>query len=239
MKRIFVSLLFLYSLQAEGQRRLKELQVLPFVRFDKFPAFAFNYGRASNDTLSMKGLSPGLNINYKYSLNNKTNLIGGIGYYRYSFSKLKRINSMFGVSDARPIDYPSFNNLFYHTHNYAYNNLSVNLGVERLFIVKRDLQLNMGAHFSNMFTYHQVYKIGINGITYRTNGKALFAQSVYITAGLEQTIGKFKVGPQFIIPLFDNWRKDDAFEENNKERRHKLFNGIGIGIQINYPLKKK
>jgi hypothetical protein len=108
---------------------------MPFVRIDWYPEISFNYaGRYSTDYLKMKGESWGIDLNYKYALDNSINLKAGLGYFRYSFNKLENYNSLFGNSNIRPIDYPSFNNLGYYTDAYFYNSLSLNIGAEKIFL---------------------------------------------------------------------------------------------------------
>lgn len=238
MKKTILSfvILFLFS-TGFGQKRPNELQVLPYVRLDWYPEFSFNYGgRASTDRLKMRGTSVGLNINYKYALQNNINVIGGVGYYKYSFNKLSNKNTLFGASDSRDIEYPSMINLAYNTYSYHYNSLSLAIGIEKFWKVNQNIQVGIGLSMNNFFIFQQVYKFHYKNIIYRTNNKSLFAQSVFVNAGIEKKIGKLKIGPQLIIPLFDAWHKDDAFQEDNSEKRNKWLNGIGLGIQINYPL---
>ena len=241
MKKTILSLvvLFLFS-GVFGQKRSNELQVLPFAKLDWYPEFTFNYGgRFSSDSLKMKGISWGININYKYALQNSIKIIAGIGYYRYSFSNLRRINSSFGVSDTRPIEVLSFNNFFYHTNSYRYNTISLNIGVEKLFRLNQSLHLTGGFSLSNYLTFQSVYKTNFDGFVYKKKGSEIFAHSLTTEIGFEKELGRLTLGPKLLIPVFGTWGKDEVFKENKNENRSKWLNGIGIGLQLNYPLTKK
>lgn len=239
MKYIIVFfVLFFFHESVRGQRERNEIQVLPFIRADWFPEVSFNYGgRASTDRLKMNGLNTGVNVNYRHSLKKGIYLTGGFGYYKISFSNLKRENSVFGFSDSRPIEYPSTANFLYSTEKYHYSTMSVNIGVEKVYTLKNKAQLSAGLHLSNYFTFQQRYKIN-DEITYKRSNNGLFGQSVFLTMGIIKKLEKVKIVPQIMLPVFDIWRKDEVFLENESERRNKWLNGIGLGVQINYPLGK-
>lgn len=234
---VFFTVFFFYE-SANGQKGKNEIQILPFVRANWFPEFSFNYGgRASTDNLKMSGLSMGVNFNYRHFLKKSIYLTGGLGYGKINFNNLKRENSVFGFSDSRPIEYPSTANFLYSTEKYHYSTVSLNVGVEKVCTLKNKAQLSAGLHLSNYFTFQQRYKIN-DEITYKRSDGGLFGQSVFLTAGIIKKLDKIKIVPQLILPVFDVWKKDEVFLESESERRSKWINGIGLGVQINYPLGK-
>jgi hypothetical protein len=51
---------------------------------------------------------------------------------------------------------------------------------------------------------------------------------------------KIEIGPSLIVPVFDIWKQDVVFpEENSADSRTKWFSGIGLGISINFLISKK
>lgn len=241
MKKTILSIIILFLFYVGfAQKRPNEFQVLPFARLDWYPEFTFNYGgRFSSDSLRMKGVSWGINFNYKHSLNKEMSFVVGLGYYRYSFTKLRRINSAFGFSDARPMEFPSFNNFFYHANNYHYNTALLNIGVDKLFKLEKKAQITIGFFFRSYLTLQSSYKTNFGGLVYKKPGMELFGYSLTTEAGLEKQFGRLRLGPKLLIPLFDIWSKDEVFLENKNANRNKWLNGIGVGFQINYPLIKK
>ncbi len=55
---------------------------------------------------------------------------------RYRFNKLTNINSIFGPSNGRSITYVYIGDLGLGTDKYAYNIIPVNLGLEKIWLLK-------------------------------------------------------------------------------------------------------
>lgn len=241
-KIITFSIFLIFGINGQCQKKINQIEIKPFIRRDSYPEFSYNYaGRVSTDHLKMKGKSWGINLNYKYALKNNINLKGGLGYYNYSFDKLENINTQFGVSDTRPIKYPSLTNLGYYTDGYHYNNILINLGIEKLIYLKKELILITGMELNNYFTFSQVYHISYQGTAaYKNKANRLFGHSLGLNISLVKQIGKMYIGPVLVLPVFDTWKKDNIFQgEVNSEYRNKWINGIGLGISCNFLLKKK
>ena len=90
MKVKLTALLFLFLGNCLfAQKKSNRLQFFPFVRVDWYPEFSYNVGgRPSTDYLKMRGISPGINVNYKFGLQKNVDLITGLGFYKFSFNKL-------------------------------------------------------------------------------------------------------------------------------------------------------
>lgn len=226
-----------------AQKRPNEIQLIPIIRYDWYPEITFNYGgRFSTDQLKMKGLSFGLNANYKYTLRKKINITAGLGFYKYSFSNLKRINSSSpssGISKARPSEIPSNNNFFYSTYSYYYTTLSFNIGIEKLVEINKNINFFYGIGFSQYLKLKSVYKTNFGGFVYKKKDLQLFAQTILANIGFEKKFRKINIGPHLLVPIFDSWHKDEVFLEPRNEKRNKWLKGIGLGISCNYKLSKK
>lgn len=241
MKNIFVSVIsILITIVALGQKKPGELQIMPFVRFDWYPEFSYNVnGRPSTDFLKMRGISPGLFLNYKHSISNNFIIIAGSGFYKYSFIKLTNRNTQFGTTNSRPIKYPSMIDFGWRTNSYNYKCISFNLGIEKSFKIKKELNLNAGISYSLFLTFNQAYKLRTDDITYRKTDKQLFAQTIFAYIGFEKKLKNIGIVPKLLIPVYDKWHKDEVFfSETDSETRNKWLNGLGIGFEINLPLKK-
>jgi len=222
MYKIFSFLIFLFfGINVLGQKKINQIEIKPFIGIDWYPEFSYHYlGRASTDFLKMRGISWGINLNYKYALKNNFFLKGGLGYYKYSFGKLENLNTQFGSSDARPIKYPSFTNLGYYTDAYYYNNMVFTLGIEKLIYLKKELILSTGLEINNYFTISQVYHISYAGTPdYKNSISRLFAHSLDLNISLLKQIGKMQIGPVLVLPIFDAWKKDYVFLEENSACR--------------------
>ena len=240
MKKLFVVSLFLVLFNCSfGQKIKSQIEVTPFTRYDKYPGFSYNLlGRASTDFLKMQGLSWGIDVNYKRLLIQHLYIKAGIGYYRYTFNKLDNLNSVFGNGDARFVDYPGPNFDLYLTHKYWYNNLSANIGLERSYNLKNDVLITTGVNWRHYFTYSKRFNIKYGSTGSDINTKYVvsdfryFGNSINVQLAITKPIDKFFIGPYIIIPVYDYWKKDEKFDENEREGRKKWLGGLGVGITI-------
>lgn len=235
MKKILFALLpvFALSLLAPAQKNKGQFEIMPYVRFDKYSAFSYNF--IDRNSLSMKGISYGLSTNYKYAIANWVDLIGGIGYYRYSFNKLTNINSSFGEGHSRSIIFPSRAQPLYSTDAYYYHTVSLNIGFGKNFVLGKKNWLSSSVIGSNYFTFRQAYKIE-ETLTYKSSKTKSFAQSLIVKAGLLRQLGSIRIGPSLLVPVYNSWLKDEVFLENPSEKREKWLMGWGAGIDINLKL---
>lgn len=235
---LFVSFTFCFS-----QKKNAEVEITPFLRWDSYPKFQYAINPTNSNTLKMKGTSIGLNLAYKlYSVKNWA-IKTGVGYYRYSFTKMKQINTLFGESKTRVIHYippgPLAPALIYTTDRYWYNSIMLNVEINKSFFIKERYLVAVGTQMNNYFTYSQLYHIrsGAKGINYRKGNGRYFGYSVLFTGSFQKKIGKINMGPVILIPVYDAWKKDKNFpQEMDNGNRSKSFTGFGIGFTFNIPL---
>lgn len=244
---IFIVFFSFASTFVLAQKQKTQIEINPYVRFDRYHEFSYVLnGRPSVDYVKIKGTSFGLNLFYKIPIAKSILLKPGIGYYKYSFNNIKKENTQFGMSDSRNINFPSALLIPFFTDKYWYNTIAINIGIEKLFICKNDLQVATGINLSNHFTYSQHYHITYNNSDnpidndYSLKNGRYFGFSAILNASLLKRFGKFNLGPSLILPVFDTWKTDETFpEETNSSSRNKWLGGIGLGISCNYSISKK
>jgi hypothetical protein len=242
MKKLFLLLtVFVLSNNVISQKSFSKIELKLFQRIDWYPGFSYNVGgRPSNDFLKMRGISWGAFANIKYPLSKQIKVKAGLGFYNYSFNHLENENSLFGKGKSREIDYPSTMNLNYTTDRYYYRSILVNIGIEKEFFVRHDLVLAIGSELNNYYTISQKYHLTYRGINYKRNENAFFGHSIVLNSSLFKKTDKIEIGPSLIVPVFDIWKQDVVFpEENSADSRTKWFSGIGLGISINFLISKK
>jgi hypothetical protein len=244
--QLFVFLFLLISYCSLGQKEKGLIEINPYIRLDWYPQFSYAINSINTNFVNIKGTSWGINIAYKIHLPKKFYLKPGLGYYKYSFNKIGKENTSYGKSDKRHIGFPSSLLIPFFTDKYWYNTFSASIGIEKVFISKYDLQIITGINFSKYYTYSQIYHITYNNpdnpITnpYKLSNNRVFGFSTNLHAGIVKRIGKFNLGPSFIIPIFNTWKQDETFpEEDNANSRNKWLRGIGVGLSFNYSLLPK
>lgn len=243
-KLFFLFLLLCNSNFLLAQADAHNIEINPFARLDWYPKFSkpADY-MSSTDYVSMKGTSFGLNAAYKIPLAKSFILKPGIGYYQYSFNNVEKENSRFGKSIGREtvIGSPAFIDLF--TDKYRYHTITANIGLEKYFILKKDIQFTTGINWNNYYSISQYYHLTYNpegSKDYRTNEKRYFGSSVFLNVGFLKKFENIYVGPSLILPLFETWKTDALFPgEADSGSRNKWFHGLGLGISFNYLLNKK
>jgi len=227
----------------QSQIQVRQIEITPFVRIDKFPQFSYVLGgRPSTDYVNIKGTSFGLNLAYKIPITKSVLLKPGIGFYKYSFDNIKKENTLFGKSNVRNINFVSPLYIPFFTNKYSYNTISANIGVEKIFNYKSSVQIVTGLNLNNYYVVSEYYHLSYNSIgsqDYRKKIKRYFGSSFNLNAGIVKKYKKVSIGPFFMLPVFDTWKKDYTFpEEANSGSRSKWLNGIGLGISSNYSLTK-
>ena len=213
---LFIAAFSFYS--SAGQNNNNKLGITPYLRWDSYPDFNYATNPTTINNLKMKGTSVGLDFAYNFFIAKGWYLKTGIGYYRYSFTKMKQINSVFGESKSRIVDSyvppgPIVPALTYSTNKYWYNSFVLSVGIQKEFKLKRDYTFSVGGGLSNYFTYSQLYYItvGLNGpgrTNYRKHDFRYFGYSFYFTSSLEKNIGKINIGPAILFPVYDYWKQD-------------------------------
>lgn len=220
------------------------IELFTYTRFDWYPEMSYSIGgRPSTDYLKMKGVCWGTIVNYKLTLFKQLSLISGIGYYRYSFTNIKKVNTQFGTAISRNINYPSPVQISYHTDKYWYNAINLNIGVGKLFNLKKNFQITTALYANNYFAISQYYHLSYNPIgsqKYRTKNKRYFGTSLLLSLEVSKQLKSSQIGFLIQVPTFDIWKTDAVFpSETNNEKRKKWFRGLSIGMVYNYSFTKK
>ena len=230
-----------------AQKPLNQIEINPYLRWDSYPKFVYTINTVTSNTVKIKGTSWGIDAAYKFPFSNKFRLKTGFGYYKHSFNDVDQVNSLFGKNDNRIIDYtpsgPMSPSILYATNKYWYNSIVVTIGIEKYIDISKSLQLFYGVDIRNYYTFSQQYHIVYpvpEGTNYRRTDNRYFGFSANLNAGVRKKFGKTSIGPSIILPVYDIWKKDGVFpqEENNKSRK-KWLKGFGVGISCNYSLSKK
>ena len=244
MKTIIAICFLLTGKIALAQKPIPQIEISPFIRIDKYPEFFYSINSVTTNSVNIKGSSWGINANYKLLVSKNVYLKVGLGYYRYSFDKIHTVNSSFGEGNARVISFPSSTYNIFTSDKYWYNTASVNIGIEKQFQLKKQLQIVTSINLNNYYTYSQSYHINYenpgNPITnpYKGNDRKFFGLSGNISIGILKKYNKYNIGPTLILPVYDVWRTDKIFPEV-QGTRSKWINGIGFGITFNYLLINK
>ena len=252
VKYLLLILLSIFTTASElnAQRNTNSLEIEPFLRWDKYPTFTNDINVIARYQLAIRGRSWGVNTNYKIVDHNKRYFKIGLGYYRYSFNDIVSTHRSFGQGNRRVIDYPTTLGIILVTDRYSYNTINLNLGVGSHVKLNKETNLLFGANVRNHFTFSQSYHIPYDNSfipqpelqiknNYKTFKKRYFGLGGELNIGMLKRIHKLNIGPNLIIPVYDNWRQDDIFPtENNSASRSKWFSGIGVGIICNYPIGK-
>lgn len=228
---------------AVSKKRLTQIEIMPYIRWDNYPKFTYAINSITTNDVYIKGLSYGINAIYGKNLNENLKLKTGIGYYRYSFTKIRNINSSYGEGDGRVIDYP-YLDVIYSTNKYWYHTISLSLGAEKYYAIKDNFSLLFGVSVQYYHTFAQFYKIFDKYDYKRSQSHGLgFAGTLH--SGIAHKFNRTTIVPQLIIPIYDAWRKDAVFpgdvpdiKEDPSSWRDKWFNGFGIGCAIQYEPRK-
>ena len=244
-QHFIITYFFILPTFALAQKQIRQIEINPFVRFDKYPQFSYVLGgRPNTDYVNIKGTSFGINVTYKIPIANSFFLRPGIGYYKYSFSDIKRENTSFGKSNSRDINFVSPLLFPFYTDKYWYNSVAANFGFEKVFFLKDNFQIITGLNINNFFTFSQYYHLTLNpnpdkNQDYKKKEKGYFGSSATLNINFVKKFKQISIGPSLILPVFDTWKTDATFqEETNSGTRSKWFKGIGFGISCNYSLTK-
>ncbi len=246
-KQILISSIFLFLVSiCYCQKNSNQIELNTFIRFENYPKFSYNYaGRASSDFLKMKGKNSGINLGFNYCLNKDIFLKFGLGYFKQSFNTIENTNSIFGRTVSnRPINYVSPLLISYSTDAYHYNNMNINLGIEKQFNIAKNLELTTGINLGGYYNLSQYYHLTMNpfdnNLDFNKKEKRFSGFLSNISLGFYKRFGRYSIGPSLVLPIYDSWKKDPIFlEENYDGGKNKWFNGIGIGITAKISLQQK
>ncbi|MBE7172851.1 MAG: hypothetical protein INR73_19905 [Williamsia sp.] len=247
MKRVFF-LLVLCSLfqDSTAQKDKNRIEITPYFQLDHYPKFSYVLaGRSSTDYLKLKSSGWAVQASYKLIITSGVYFKAGIGYFRYRFGHIDRVNTSFGNSNERHINFPSPLYISFYTNRYWYNTITLHAGIEKSFELTNGISITGGFTLVNYFTYSQHYHITYsnpdNSINpdYALDEKRNLGFSINLQAAALKKIGRFSLGPVVLLPAFTLQHKDDTFpEEKTSDSRTKWFNALGAGLQTNYSLHK-
>jgi hypothetical protein len=242
-KCLIVALLLVTEL-APGfaQMSNNQIEISAYGRFDIYPRFSYVFdGRPSNDFIRINGWSPGIAIGYKRLLSRHGAVKTAIGFYRYSFSNLKRSNTVFGESNTRNILYQSSYFINYHTDRYYYDCVTWEIAIQKSFDVRKKRRLVTTPTLTNYFALGQYYHLIRNPAgsqNFKTNHKRYFGTSLGVDLALIHDPSKNIVYPVLSVSVLDVWRRDAVFpDERNAQFRWKGFMGVGLGLRYLFNLR--
>lgn len=252
MKILFLILYFSFCTNfIFGQKNYNQIEVNLYTQRDWYPEFSYSINPTNSYFVKIRGISWGINANYKLSLCKNLYLEAGVGYYKYSFNKINSNNTQFGKGSARVIAFPSPLYVIFVTNKYWYNTVSTNIGIEKMFDVNNNWKISTGLSLTNYYTFSQTYHmtpdypVGPRHHKYKRKNTQYFGLSTFVELGLFKKFRKINMGPVLMLPVYNVWKQDKVFPknenspENNSDERHKWFRGIGFGISCNYSLTKK
>jgi hypothetical protein len=233
-----VSLLFLsillHSLVSAQKKKAIELSIIG--RYDQHGNYISNFAnRAYNDTTKLYGTSYGANIIYRHHFTRTVSAYIGVGYYKLGIDKIKGsmpFNSP-GIRTSRNIDYDDgVTNLLYGTSTYHYNNIAGTLGVNKTFLLRNSLFLDLGLEGVCYSTTSQQYELLDGRKLYSTKNSKPLEWGVNMTWGILKEFKKIYIRPAVLVPVYQNLKGDRVFYEEKKMNITKWFGGIGGVVRI-------
>jgi hypothetical protein len=195
-----------------------------------FDSYSFPSVYYTNQIVKGKGSSVGINLLYKHSLRKQIQILAGSGFYNYKFN----IHRGFNYS----LD--TITNFGYSTKDYAYKCIPLTLGANYDNSIGNKSKLNIGlsyTHFVGLTESYTPSSAPPTGGAIEKNSQSNFsADEILIKPGFERKFNKVFIGIELRVPLWERWKKDDMFKENESGYNFKSFNGIGIGLSIFYSL---
>lgn len=232
---LMVYFLFFF-LNSFSQKRNSYIELQPYYRHDRYPAFTYTINAISTNRVSMQGTNFGILGSYGHGLPKNMTARIGLGYYRYSFNDINHVNSSFGEGNARVINYPYGGDVIYSTSRYWYHTLYLSGGLEKYIPLSSRIDLLVAGHLQYYSTFSQYYKV-FEAITYKTHTGRGMGFGGAMQVGFVYKISRFAIAPQFILPVYDQWHEDKVFPgESNNDTRSKWFRGYGFSMGIRYEL---
>jgi hypothetical protein len=234
-----IILLFLtLSVVSFVQGQKKKSVELDFIgRYDKHTDYTTRfYDRTYTNNTKLWGYSYGANLNFLQPLTQKLKLKIGAGYYQLGVDKIEQTTRVNTIAPARTIDYnhPTGIQPLFATDYYKYHNLALTSGIIYEQKLKGKWNYCIGADFSYLYTFSQLYNITYDKSKYQThNGKTLsFGVNSYLGVVRRFRSDKYYINPKIIIPVYQQLRGDQVFGEDNSIKMKKWLNGIGLSLSI-------
>lgn len=236
--------LFLFCSLVFAQKSKYTLEINPFARYDRTNEFNnWETVTSGKNYIQPSGISYGINVNVKRKLRNNDNIYAGPGYYRHTIYNIKSRNNRGVTDNGRIINFFSPLFIFFYTDRYAYNNISLNIGYERLFRLNKNYTLITGIDLNALHTFSQYYHLKRNpegSVDYKQNNSTPLGLFVGFDVGLLKKYKQFSIGPKIKIPVFSMLKTDETFpNETGTDFRNQWFSGVGLGLSFIYNFKTK
>lgn len=224
MKKITLFLLFIYLFGSSFSQNTKiHLQVRLPLQFDMQKAeiiFPLRTEIQKANTINF-----GLDALIKFKID-KVSLFTGVGYFRNRFN-IKRGYDQQALNagmDSLPIGTD--------TENYNYSLLRLPLGFTFEILRTKKIYYNIGAELLNNFSFRRKYngRIPFEGANTVYHGFNYFGNSVNLFASLS----KKYIELEPYIRIYNNYKKDRFFKENENEKITRYFDAVGISILYSF-----
>lgn len=222
-----------------SQKHGNSIEAEFYSRYDTYPTFSYAPNATRMHKVNAAGTSVGGSLAYRLQMQQRFFLKAGIGYYKYSFNKMKVYDPIFGESDGRLTLYePQNTRVYLATPDYWYNCISINIVPEYHFALGKNGLMVTGLGITNYLTFSQVYTFqnieNARFERFRYQGTSISGQFSFLRQS-----GKLMFGPGIIVPFFDSYKQDNFFPgENGSLNRNKWSHGLGLGVSCSYSLTK-
>lgn len=239
MKALILSPLLILGYCTYSQNESNTIEMETYTRYDKYPMFSYAPNSTQMHNVDAAGTSVGVGIAYRFQMQQRFSLKAGIGYFRYSFDKLRVYDPIFGQGDARLTLYmPQNTRVYLATPRYWYNCISLNIVPEYHVALGTNWLMITGLCITNYLTFSQIYSFknipNAEFAKFRYQGNSISGQFSFLRQS-----GKVEFGPRIIVPFFDSYKQDNFFpSENFSRNRSKWLRGLGLGISCAYSLSK-
>lgn len=231
-KPVFTFLMLIISVFANAQKNAIEVSFVG--RYDRHASYNTSFGAtAGTDTIKLYGKSYGFNVLYRHKIKETISVFIGGGYYKLKIDQIETPMpyGFGGIKKTRRTDYNDGNtNLLYSASKYHYNNFVVTIGINKTFLLKNGLHLDLGIDETNFFTFSQQYQLD-NAKKYSTSNSKPHEFGINATIGLLKEYNKLYIRPSFLIPVYQRLKGDNVFLEDKNLNVQKWLNGYGFVLK--------
>jgi hypothetical protein len=208
-----------------------------FARYDRHAHYTTRYfDRSFTDDIKLWGKSFGSNIRYRQNIFKRVNATAGAGYYMLRIDKIKSPTQFNTISNKRVINYklPDSTKPLVSTSHYRYHNFSLTAGLCAEGRLNKKWIYTIGADYTSLYTFRQVYYIDWNDTDYRRSVHRRLGWGITTSVGLKRNCGENKmyINPKLMIPVYQKLYGDEVFGETNSVEMVKWMHGIGLSVSF-------